>query len=146
MSWSDANTEYRWHTPSSLVAVRRAERDQNRITSGRRCERARQQELTAKGDGIGQSSPPELSPAMSGTLLFGSDRKGRVRPRDSYCARCQIGARHARQFNTRLHDGFPRCRQQETECSPQFLEPTCAIGLQRWRAPCVLPRADMWSV
>ena len=25
MGWSDANTDYRWYTPSSLVAVRRVE-------------------------------------------------------------------------------------------------------------------------
>ena len=40
----------------------------------------------------------------------------------------------------------PRCRQQETECSPQFLEPTCAISLQRERAPYVLPRRHVLGV
>ena len=50
MSWSDANTEYRWYTPSSLVAVRRADSDQNGVTSGVDVN-ARQQELIDKETG-----------------------------------------------------------------------------------------------
>ena len=50
MSWSDANTEYRWYTPSSLVAVRRADSDQNGVTSGVDVN-ARLQELIDKETG-----------------------------------------------------------------------------------------------
>jgi len=31
MSWSDANVKYRWYTPSSFAAVRRAEWDQKGV-------------------------------------------------------------------------------------------------------------------
>jgi hypothetical protein len=42
---------------------------------------------------MGQPSPPELSPAMSGALLFGADRKGRV---DVHHTHIGLGAELAR--------------------------------------------------
>jgi hypothetical protein len=36
---------------------------------------------------MGQPSPPELSPAMSGALLFGADRKGRVDVHETHGAK-----------------------------------------------------------
>jgi hypothetical protein len=112
MSWSDANPEYRWHTPSSLVGVRRAEQDQNRVTSGP-IERARQQELTAKGDGMGQPSPPELSPAMSGAFLFGAKRKGCVDVHETHGAKLACAMRAS--FDSSKHQ--PPTEYTRSGCS-----------------------------